>query len=896
MRKLFLVLFLSILSTTFAQIRYLSFTDGYVNERNFKAASKEITTYDDYTEVSYTFDGAYLKQVESKNDNAYLRLYMDNAFYNSTNSTEDDATYKHLPYFKDIVVLPENAKYKSVKVEIAEVKYQDFQCPFKESEKSIISNDKNYNTVVNDKNKEFFPGNIITCVAKSTFRNVPFTTINTFPVFFDIKTNTLRCYSTIKYRITYDKHTTSKPVMTKLAYNLLGRISSNPKILNDYDKTLLNSESECGYLIVTTEKYKSAAEKLASWKLRLGYKCHILSRPNWDGNYVEYTADAIRAYCDSLNQQPDYLLIIGSSLDVPSAALQSHDSNAKFDQTGPTWFSDTYLGKFKNSSNLNDDIVRARISVYSPEEAISVVDKIISYEQNPPTDSEFYHNSLSIGLFDSDDKIRESKTYDFLSTAEGTSRDLETLGYEVDRHYINYAKGTPQYFLNGDRMPDYMYMTEEGNDFWDKDVSHITNLLNKGKSIVIYNGHGNEGAYSNNVYTQKEVAKLENADKTPVFFNFACSTGAFYYVGKDSLCFAESLLNKANGGAVGVYANTRRILTNESKIMGSHILRALFNNSDISIATAVLQATFSVEFDYTHQLAQYFGDPSMKLWTVVPAKFKPFINKSGSTITVNSYVAGSKVTICSIADWGETYYKSVELSNDTKATFEGVNVPCYITITKNNYVPFMTVSKDDLYLQNMSLNRYHDIVATNITTGSNITEDLAKGDFIVESGTAKLRGEKSITLKSGTSVKNGASLIVRKGADDSYNYKGNGIDRRSDIPLCFNTLTDRFTTNEQQAYNGGNYGNGHTSIQDKSSEEKSIVIYPNPTSGNLNIIAKNGIQIEEVTVMDMTGNTLMSESANSNNASLDLSTLGKGMYLVKVITADESIVKKVVLK
>ena len=40
----------------------------------------------------------------------------------------------------------------------------------------------------------------------------------------------------------------------------------------------------------------------------------------------------------------------------------------------------------------------------------------------------------------------------------------------------------------------------------------------------------------------------------------------------------------------------------------------------------------------------------------------------------------------------------------------------------------------------------------------------------------------------------------------------------------------------------------------------------------------------------------MSQSVNSNNASLDLSSYAKGLYLVKVVTAEDSYVKKVVLK
>ena len=80
-----------------------------------------------------------------------------------------------------------------------------------------------------------------------------------------------------------------------------------------------------------------------------------------------------------------------------------------------------------------------------------------------------------------------------LSSAEGMSIDLMSLGYNIDRHYITCKEGQrdyeengqPQYFLNGDKMPDGMYMENPSeNDFWDKDPSHITELLNNGKSEI----------------------------------------------------------------------------------------------------------------------------------------------------------------------------------------------------------------------------------------------------------------------------------------------------------------------------------------------------------------------------------------------------------------------------
>lgn len=902
MRKLLLGLLISVFTTGFAsQSKYLSFNDGYVSSKTFNPAQRTIKNGDSFVEVEYKFDGAYLKEVADGDDKAYLRMYMDGALYTATNSTMDESTYKRLPFFKDIIVLTKKADAQSAKIEIIEEKHQDYKCPFQETTLSELLNNSNYGKITNDESKTFYPDYLSKFASKSTFRTIPFTTVNTCPVWFDDKTNTLRCYSYIKYRVVFEEKDDVTTEMSQLAYDLLSREASNPEMLQKFDNTILASEAtskECDYLIVTVDKYKVAAEKLANWKSILGYKSHILSKEQWKGNYPEYISDSIRTFCKTLKHKPDYLLILGSHKDVSARNYFYTDDLGVTNQTSKSWYSDSYLSRFSYFGTDNDDMIKGRISVYSPEEAIAVVDKIIAYEQNPPTDSEFYNNALAISLFDANSKYNnlENKSYDFLSSTEGVSLDLEKMKYNVDRHYINYAKGLPQYFLNGDKMPEFMYM-EEGveNDFWDKESSHINDLINKGKSIVVYEGHGNEGAFSNGTYTQEDVAKLKNGNKTPVFFNFACSTGAFYYKDKDSLCFAECLLNKADGGAVGVYANTRTILHTESKTIGSKMLEILFKNQDLSIASAILEASLSTEFDYTSDLAQYFGDPSMRLYTVNPAVFKPFINRGkNNTITVDPYVKGAKITVCSIADMGMSYYKSVKVSDETKVEFSNVTVPCYITISKANYVPFVTVSKNDLFLQNMTLNGGHNIVAENITTGENVTKDYESGLFVVESGSTKLTASKSLSLKSGTSVKLGASFSAKVKKDDSFIYKGNGNPREMEYPLCFNTLTDRFSTSDNNLYDG-NHGNGQaTSIADNSSDSN-ITIYPNPTTAIINVVSNDNI-INEVAVMDIAGNVVVKESANSNNVSLDLSSFAKGMYLVKVVTAEDSLVKKVVLK
>lgn len=72
-------------------------------------------------------------------------------------------------------------------------------------------------------------------------------------------------------------------------------------------------------------------------------------------------------------------------------------------------------------------------------------------------------------------------------------------------------------------------------------------------------------------------------------------------------------------------------------------------------------------------------------------------------------------------------------------------------------------------------------------------------------------------------------------------------------------------------------------------ELANIAIYPNPVSNMLNVTGKDVTKVE---IMDMTGRTVMTSTANHIN----ISGIASGMYLVRVTTAAGSRVEKIVKK
>ena len=72
-----------------------------------------------------------------------------------------------------------------------------------------------------------------------------------------------------------------------------------------------------------------------------------------------------------------------------------------------------------------------------------------------------------------------------------------------------------------------------------------------------------------------------------------------------------------------------------------------------------------------------------------------------------------------------------------------------------------------------------------------------------------------------------------------------------------------------------------------------ISVYPNPTSSVINIAAEN---MQNITIMDMTGRVVMSKDVNSNFETISAEGFAKANYMVRIATADGVAVKNIVVE
>ena len=88
------------------------------------------------------------------------------------------------------------------------------------------------------------------------------------------------------------------------------------------------------------------------------------------------------------------------------------------------------------------------------------------------------------------------------------------------------------------------------------------------------------------------------------------------------------------------------------------------------------------------------------------------------------------------------------------------------------------------------------------------------------------------------------------------------------------------------AYHGGNRGFTTLSVTLGISENKllSFEMYPNPVSDVLNIQLPTGTDKAEVGVYDYTGRLVSTKTISSNDSTLDVQNISKGIYILRVTT------------
>jgi len=365
------------------------------------------------------------------------------------------------------------------------------------------------------------------------------------------------------------------------------------------------------YIIISDPKFVNAANKLADWRKKTGFKTLVTTA------FVGYPAADIKSGLkmgyDYWDIVPQYVLLLGDAEYIPCFYETWHPSNDE-----ESWkcdcsncvkeapFRESYIGTdfyYTTMDGPNDyfpDMYIGRLSVDTASQAMKRVNDIIKYEEIPVTASSFYDNAAICTQFedmDMDIDINYNPTcypdtyedYRRAQSAEDLALFLEDPKYKIEKNagriYWADQNLDPKYWSKhsstfagmctsvGGAIPPSL---EKPGFKWNGTGTNILNSVNSGRFLLVYRGHGGKDLWRAPHLENKDLAVLSNGSKLPVVWSIACNTGWFDnesdfkkmpaslsgkslvdYTGNNDVCFSEAWERCPAGGAVGIMASTR---------------------------------------------------------------------------------------------------------------------------------------------------------------------------------------------------------------------------------------------------------------------------------------------------------------------------------------------------
>jgi len=459
----------------------------------------------------------------------------------------------------------------------------------------------------------------------------------------------------------------------KMYDNILKEMVYNPEdvILKTSDENpqpICVPAGDFDYVIITQPSWVNSFQPLSDWKTKKGVAANIVTT-DWiynEGGYSGNNVQKIKEFViDAHNNWGTIYFLLGGD----SGTVPYHTRTIDGDPIP----NDTYYGDYDYDYTVEVHVGRA--SVTSTSSISTFINKIFTYEQNPPSS---YPKKIGLYGFD----------LNYETDGEDTKTDINN-----------------QYIPSGWALST-VYDSHGGNH-----KTNVINSVNDGQNIINHIDHCGEyyigtGDYNHGLgLTPTDVDGFSNGNKQSLFYSIGCWPAAFDYTN----CIAEHFVRNSNGGGYAFIGNTRYgwfysgLDDYLSLRYDRYFFRSLFDQNHYKLGECFsdhkTDAYFSQTQDSTNKYIftelSLLGDPELPIWTDNPTNFDvthPSQLPQGYS-TFNVHVessGGSNINNALVCLWKEN---DVFLTGYTNSNGDVSLHPSpssggtmYVTVTKHNYI------------------------------------------------------------------------------------------------------------------------------------------------------------------------------------------------------------------
>lgn len=397
----------------------------------------------------------------------------------------------------------------------------------------------------------------------------------------------------------------------------------------------------CGaeLLVITNPATRPAADTFATARRAAGFRTLIVETGTGTGQ-IGTTVAQIQAYIRARLTEPNcihpsYVAIMGDDELVPTFT------------GGPGGIPSDLPYSMRDDADELPDVAVGRILGADQAQVGTMVAKIIGYETAAPGGAAFLNHAMLAAQFqdtESGSEVNDGQEIrTFTQFSETVRTGLVNRGVTVDRIYEDAPTTNPLKFNDGTDVPASL---QKPTFPWDGDGADVSAAWNEGRFLIIHRDHGWSDGWGDPFFTTTEVEALTNGALLPVVMSINCASARY---DDDETSFVQQALVKPDGGAVGVFGDTRNspswhnsqiglgfvdgllpsVLPSEGPATKQRVGDALINGKLRLAGLAPPSGPGIVGGDGSTRnelyLWHYFGDPTMQMWGggSPPLKFDP---------------------------------------------------------------------------------------------------------------------------------------------------------------------------------------------------------------------------------------------------------------------------------
>jgi len=442
-------------------------------------------------------------------------------------------------------------------------------------------------------------------------------------------------------------------------------------------QTLNLKSDEYDYVIITQDSWVDDFEPLTNWKTKKGVPANIVTISWIYNQYSGTNQQKIRSFIiDAYNDWGTLYFLLGGDTDtIPFQTIYI---------MGYEIPSDTYYSDFDNDWTVEVNVGRA--PVRSTSQIDTFIDKILTYEKNPPL-TNYAKNAFFCG-------------FDLYSSGSGE------------------GEGCKQFIKDNYLPSDWTYRQEYDSEAGTH-KSDVIGYLNQGNNLVNHADH----SYTNSMgvgstnhgdsLSNSDMSSLNNGDFQSILYTMGCYACNY----EDYECIGEAFIKNYNGGGLAFIGNSRYGWYNPyfyntlSFQYDIYFFRSLFDQNHYILGDCFTdhKNDGSIGDDYYKYVfteLTLLGDPELPIWMNNPNQidgvtYPSTISTGSQTLSITVKDGGSAIVGARLCiqkeDDGIYDYKYTDSTGRATFSINPTSIGTLeVTVTKKDCIPIeKTITVDD---------------------------------------------------------------------------------------------------------------------------------------------------------------------------------------------------------